>query len=102
MAKKKVKNGRYNYVADEEELERTFAAQVVNARIYAQRLTTAGIDQTAADQVGCALADLWNDSVPLGLDSRQVSEIANRYVEYDADGEAWPRDLGNVVPFGQR
>jgi hypothetical protein len=27
--------------------------------------------------------------------------IANAYVEFDEDGEAWPRPMGNVVAFGR-
>jgi hypothetical protein len=81
------------------ELEQRFACQVANARGYARVLNTAGFPQTTADQVGCALGELWHDSVPLGLSSHEVSEIVNSYVEYDDDGEAWPRDIGNVVPL---
>jgi hypothetical protein len=83
------------------ELEQRFACQVINARTYARRCNTAGILQTTADQIFCALADLWHDSIPLGLSSGEVSEIADKYVEYDDDGDAWPRDMGNVVPLGR-
>lgn len=83
-----------------ENIEQTFAAEVINARGYAKIANTAGMPQRACDQVACALADLWDAGRSNGMSSADIQAIANRYVEYDADDEAWPRSLvGNVVPF---
>jgi len=81
------------------EIEQRFAAQIANASSYARMANTAGFQQTAADQVGCALADLWEDGIKAGMSSGDVAVIACRYVEYDEDGEAWPRRMGNIVPL---
>jgi hypothetical protein len=85
-----------DYGSDPIELETSFAAAVANAASSAAILRKHGLSQTPADQVGCALADLWDHGIATGLSCREVSAIANKYVEYDADGEAWPRSMGNV------
>jgi len=84
------------------EIEQRFACQVANAQSYARLGNTAGFPQTAADQVCCALGELWEDGIKVGLSCSDVTAIAKKYVEYDEDGEAWPRPMGNVVPLGRQ
>jgi hypothetical protein len=82
------------------DIEQTFAAAVINARGFAKIASTAGIPQRTCDQVACALADLWEAGRDEGLTTAEIQAIANRYVDYDDDDEAWPRQMaGNVVPF---
>jgi hypothetical protein len=82
------------------EIELAFAAAVINASGFAKIASTAGIPQRACDQVACALCDLWEAGGNEGLTSVEIQAIANRYVEYDDDDEAWPREMAeNVVPF---
>jgi hypothetical protein len=46
------------------------------------------------------LADLWEAGRDEGLTTAEIQAIANRYVDYDDDDEAWPRQMAsNVVPF---
>lgn len=81
-------------------IESKFAAEVINARGNSRLANTAGWSQRACDQVAGALADLWEAGRDAGLSSADIQAIADRHVEHDADGEAWPRSpAGNVVPF---
>jgi hypothetical protein len=80
------------------DLEQIFAAEVLNARGNAKLCNTAGIPQTVSDQVGCALADLWQHGSAAGMKSADIQAIADRWVEWDGDEQPWPRSPdGNVV-----
>lgn len=82
------------------DIEQTFAAEVINARGTSRLANTAGWPQRACDQVAGALADLWDAGRDAGLSGADIQAIADRHVEYDDDGEPWPRPTGgNVTPF---
>ena len=83
------------------DIEQHFAAAVANSRGYAKFWSTVGFPQTTADQVGCALAELWEEGRGRGLSGDEIQKIADRYVGYDDDGEAWPRAsaFNGVVPL---
>jgi hypothetical protein len=81
-------------------IEQTFAAEVANARGNARLANTSGFPQRICDQVAGALAELWAAGREAGISARDIDAIAKRYVEFDANDEAWPRSLPeNVVPF---
>jgi hypothetical protein len=84
------------------QIEQIFAARVANSRDNARLADTAGYMRTTADQIGCALADLYECGAAIGLSTSELNAITNRYVEYNDEGDVWPRPMGNVVPFGQR
>jgi hypothetical protein len=84
------------------QIEQIFAARVANARDNARPANTAGNPRTTADQIGCALAELYECGAAIGLSINELNAITNRYVEYNDEGDVWPRPMGNVLPFGQR
>lgn len=62
-----------------------------------------GHPQTASDQVIGALGDLWEIAPTLGYSSAQISDIAERWVEWDEAGEPWPRSFpANIVALRDR
>ena len=76
------------------DIEQILAAAVFNAPKAAAELRKRGFRQTTADQVYCALAELWQ------FDGSRAQAIADGYVWWDADGEPQQRtdiDWGNVV-----
>lgn len=82
------------------QIESSFAAAIVNARGFAKMANTAGIAQSASDQTVAALAELWKAGREAGLSGTVIQEIADRWVEWDDDGEPWPRPPGsNVIPL---
>jgi hypothetical protein len=76
-----------------DDIEQVFAAHVFNAERNAAAVRATGWRQTAADQVACALAELWQKAPD------RAAEISGRYVVYDNAGNAWPRncDRGNIA-----
>jgi hypothetical protein len=79
--------------------EHTFAADVANAVKNAAIVRAHGLEQTVADQVKSAVADLWE----CGLPYNQIRAIVRRHVVRDTDGRWWPRPFGeNVVPLLRR
>jgi hypothetical protein len=82
------------------DIEQSFAAAVANARGNAKIANTAGFPQRVCDQVAGALADLWEHGRGAGLSGDDIQAIVDRYVEWDDQDEAWPREMpGNVVPL---
>jgi hypothetical protein len=80
------------------DIEQTFAAEVLNARGGARLASTAGIMQTASDQVEGALAELWKKGTAAGMTGDAMQAIADRWVEWDAKDRPWPRSpSGNVI-----
>ena len=70
------------------------------ARGHARVANTAGLVQTVSDQVGAALADLWEDGRSVGLTTADIAAVAAQHVEYDGDGDPCPRPPAvNVFPF---
>ena len=84
------------------QIEQIFAARVANARDNARLASAAGFVRTTAHEIGCALADLYEIGATIGLSISDLNAITNRYVEYNDEGDVWPRPMGNVIPFGQR
>lgn len=82
------------------EIETAFAAALVNAARYAAIARKHGHAQTSADQVDCALMELWETGRSDGMASSEIQGIADKYLDY-ADGEPRVRPMGNVVPFGR-
>jgi hypothetical protein len=81
------------------DIERLFAAAVFNAERDAAKAGKHGHQTMASDLVTAALIDLWGRGAADGLTSKQLDEIADRYVVYDPDGKPWPKpfDRDNVV-----
>jgi len=49
------------------------------------------------------LGDLWEIAPTLGYSSAQISDIAERWVEWDEAGEPWPRSFpANIVALRDR
>lgn len=82
------------------DLENTFAANVFNAPRIAAEFAKAGIAQSVPDVISMALTDLWAFRTAGHFSSDYIATIVDKYVRYDANDEAWPRDdidWGNMV-----
>ena len=85
------------------EIEAKFAAVVASARGRTRLADAEGAEQRVTEVLIIALCDLWDEGTAAGFSPTQIEAIANRYLEWDANNDPWPKpsDLpdGNVVAF---
>jgi hypothetical protein len=75
------------------EIEQIFAAAVLNASGMDKIANSAGVPQSACDQVVGALADLWVAGRAAGLSGTDIQAIADRHVYWDEEGDPWPQEM---------
>ena len=74
-------------------MEREFESAVANAHSVAKQVRDAGYPHyRACDEIYAALAELWEDGRHAGMSDEAIQAIADRYVYWDRDGEAWPHE----------
>ena len=73
------------------EIEAKFAAVVASARGRSRLDDAEGTEQRVTEVVIIALCDLWDEGTAAGFSPTQIETIANRYLEWDANNDPWPK-----------